>query len=71
MIIQMYIGGCLVEELPLRLEGCKCYEQRYDVIFRTKGWLKHKYRVSITILDNWEIVLKADSKFQLPNGKKY
>lgn len=70
MIISLYIANKLVEEISVDVSGCKCYEERYDVIFRAKGWLLYKYRVSIAIVDtNWEIFAYAESKVDLPNGK--
>lgn len=58
MIISLYIKGELVDSIPFNWSGCKTIEDRMSHAKMVSGWLKYKYRVSLQIIPNWEIVIE-------------
>jgi hypothetical protein len=69
MKVEIHIGGKLIEEVPAELEKCGCYEERKGKIFLIESHLKWKYRESIILKENWEIVAVAESNMNKPTKK--
>lgn len=67
MKVQIHIAGELIESIPIAWNKCKSYEERKAKIFTTSAWLKYRYRGTIALKGNWEIVLITRSKM---NRKK-
>jgi hypothetical protein len=67
MQIEIHIGGVLVESIPAELDKCTCYEDRKGKIHKIEHWLKWKYRDSIILKSNWDIVAVAQSKMNKPD----
>lgn len=62
MNVEFHIGGKLIEAVAVNWKNCHSYEDRRARIFSAEQWLKYRYRASIAILANWEIVIVAPSK---------
>jgi hypothetical protein len=66
MTVEIHIGGKLIESVPAELDKCSCYEDRKGKIFKIESHLKWKYRESIILKENWEIIAVAQSKMNKP-----
>lgn len=62
MTIQLHIENQIIEEIPISFHGCRCSEEKAAKLQATAEWLKHKYRQSILIKNNWEIVAIQESR---------
>jgi len=69
MTVQIIIHDNVIEEIPVDFSGCRCYEEKWGKIVSVANWLKWKYRMSITLLNNWEIVGTQESKFSIDKTK--
>lgn len=62
MTIQINIAGETIEILPVDFTGCLCHEEKCSRVKSIADWLKYRYRQSIAIKGNWEIIFSCQSR---------
>lgn len=67
MTLQLIISGKVIEEIDVSTETTLLLEDKEAKVERLSGFLQYKYRKSLAILSNWEIVLIAPSKMNAEN----
>lgn len=67
----MIISGEVIEEIPVRFNGCRCYEEKWGRITSAANWLRYRYRASIILIDNWEIIAVSESAMSQVDKSKH
>jgi hypothetical protein len=62
MTVQINIAGETIEIIPVDFTGCLCHEEKCGKVKAMAEWLKYKYRQSIMIKSNFEIIFSCQSK---------
>jgi hypothetical protein len=70
MRVEIHIAGKMIEAIDLDWNRCNSYEERKAEVFNTCAWLKYRYRATIALKRNWEIILSVDSKLNNKPKKK-